>query len=156
MNSLTFINNDYIEEFDTYYIVYFKEDNTEYSSVEHYYQSKKSNVIDHINFIREARTALEAYKLGNILHNTSDWNKISNEVMFKANKLKFDQNPKLFKKLVSTDSEIIVKTIEKENDRENNSLALSLMALRALYKKDYDTFSRYSFQLNINPNKYVS
>lgn len=154
---MTLVDNRYIDEFQTDYIVYFKHHDTEYASVEHYYQSKKTIVPDISDIIRMARTTEEAFQLGNRFILRSDWEEVKNQYMFEANYLKFSQNANLKNLLLNTKGyiEFIYEdnywgTQKGKKDEDGkNILGNILCALRAYFRNDMDTFSRYSIQLNI-------
>lgn len=151
---MALVDNKYYEQFQLDYIVYFKDNNLDYASVQHYFQSKKSVVPDISDIIRMARTPKEAYLLGNRFIKRSDWEEIRNQIMFDANFLKFNQNEYLKKLLLSTKGNIECVDIGeywgKPNEEEGkNILGQILTALRAYFNNDNDTFSRYIVSLHI-------
>lgn len=77
-----------------------------YKSVEHYYQSKKAKYPDDEKAIRRSSTSSEAKRKGRFLHGkdrmVENWDKIKDDVMFRALWAKFNQNPDLAHKLIET------------------------------------------------------
>lgn len=77
-------------------------DNKKYATVEHYYQSKKHSGTDLEEKIRVALTPKEAKKIAWQRDPQSDWVKRKENVMLKALRAKFNQNPSLNHKLLKT------------------------------------------------------
>ena len=76
----------------------------EYASVEHYYQSKKSEDPGEQELIRQASTAYKSKKLGSkVKFPRADWDSYKIEVMTEALRLKFAQEP--FKSLLLSTGE---------------------------------------------------
>ena len=92
-------------------------DEISYPTVEHYYQSKKASDIIVELWIRNAPTPYLAFKAGRSLKPTffigstdcvkTDWDDIKVDVMKKALKAKFTQNPYLGKKLIDTGNAVL-------------------------------------------------
>ncbi len=77
-------------------------DNKEYTTVEHYFQSKKYAGTDLEEKIRAAPTPKEAKKIAWQNDPLSDWEEKKENVMLKALRAKFNQNPDLCIKLLKT------------------------------------------------------
>ncbi len=157
MGGPALINDEFIEEFDNFYICYFfqMEENKkiEYASTEHYYQSHKMLKPESRQITREARTAKESYLFGNMFPLRKGWEEMKNDVMFEANKLKFEQNEKLKRLLLNTGDYDI--HFPYSDEYWSSVSGLILMALRAYFKDDLDTFTRYAVQLNLKIEKYI-
>lgn len=155
MGGPALINEKYIDEFDNFYICYFYEieDDTkiEYASTEHYYQSHKMLKPESRQTTREARTANEAYLFGNMFPLRKGWEEMKNDVMFQANKLKFEQNEDLKKLLLTTEEYNI--TFPYSDAYWSKVSGEILMALRSYLRGDMDTYSRYAVQLNLKTEK---
>ena len=79
-----------------------KINNVEYKTVEHWFQSQKSNNIDEQISIREANTPAEAKSLGRRCHIRKDWQEIKLKIMEEGVRAKFTQNPELKRLLIET------------------------------------------------------
>jgi len=75
-----------------------------YKTTEHYYQSKKFEGTKYEEEIRNAKSAFQAKKMGGTKKQPlrKDWEKVKEDVMYKACIEKFKQNPGLKKKLLAT------------------------------------------------------
>ena len=80
----------------------FKVGQTEYPTVEHFYQAMKTDIPEERAKILAARTASEAKRIGRTVKLRKNWSKIQIEVMDTALRAKFQQNPELKKKLIDT------------------------------------------------------
>ena len=83
---------------------------TQYSTVEHYYQSCKTLDSFKSQQIIEAKTPGKAKRLGSKLILRENWEQNKVEVMKTGVYLKFLQNPLLAEKLLSTGSEELTET----------------------------------------------
>lgn len=171
MGGPAIVNGKPIEELDNFYICYFTEVEDgklfEYASVEHYFQSHKMLSEKSRETTRMARTPNEAYLFGNMFPLRKGWEEMKNDVMFQANKLKYEQNPHLKKILLSTGEHNIefpysdsywgtsknnrLGSVPNELGEDGKNISgLISMALRAYFDNDMDTFSRYKVQLNLH------
>lgn len=74
----------------------------EWKTVEHFYQAAKTNDFKQKIVIAEADTPGKAKRFGQEVDLIKDWNRKKISVMYRALKMKFDQNPDIKKKLIST------------------------------------------------------
>ena len=77
-------------------------DGKQYATVEHYFQSCKYTDPERQELVRNAPTPKEAKRLGRKWPHRPDWFDISESVMLKALRAKFDQNPDLRERLMAT------------------------------------------------------
>jgi N-glycosidase YbiA len=92
---------------DNFYECSFVLYDLEYSSSENYFQSTKAtNRYDHEK-IRKMGAGYGCYFMGGQIKIREDWEKIKVDVMYRANKAKYEQNEELTKELVATESEIV-------------------------------------------------
>lgn len=80
----------------------FKINNIEYKTVEHWFQSQKSNDLDEQNTIKNANTPAVAKSLGNKCQLRWDWERAKLIVMEGGVRAKFSQNPELKQLLIET------------------------------------------------------
>lgn len=73
-----------------------------YPTVEHAFQAAKTTDPTERAKILAAKTAAEAKKIGKTVTLRKNWNQMREEVMEKALRAKFEQNPELKKKLIDT------------------------------------------------------
>lgn len=90
----------------------FEVDGITYPTVEHFYQAMKTTNADERAKILAANTPAQAKSLGGKVKLRKDWAKIQTDVMMKALRAKFEQNPELKKKLIDTGD---AKLIEGNN-----------------------------------------
>jgi len=151
MGGPALINDEYYDEFDNFFICSFIEDDVNYKSTEHYYQSKKFLDQKIKNIIYNAKTAYDSWSLGNMYPLRKGWDEIKVKVMLDANKLKFDQNEELKKKLIESEGEI--KFPFSDNfwgSGDINMLGKILMIIRAYYKKDSKIFIELKKNFNFD------
>eukprot|EP01063_Lacrimia_lanifica_P008487 TRINITY_DN1553_c0_g1_i1.p3 TRINITY_DN1553_c0_g1~~TRINITY_DN1553_c0_g1_i1.p3 ORF type:complete len:157 (+),score=34.76 TRINITY_DN1553_c0_g1_i1:46-516(+) len=96
---------------DNFGISPFVLDGQEWMSAEQYFQAKKFVDEGHREKIRAERSGTKQWQLGNsrahrILPN---WEQIKVDVMYEANKAKFEQNPKLAAELVASSGPIVAQ-----------------------------------------------
>lgn len=80
-------------------------DNCYYQTAEHWFQSAKclfANDIRRHELIIQARSPLDAKKIGDQINETSEWRKHRENALKEALDLKFDQNPTLAQRLIDT------------------------------------------------------
>lgn len=87
---------------DNFYPARFKLDKKWWPTSEHYYQAQKSTNPEDIEKVRKAKTPGESKRLGRALKMRKDWEGVKYEVMLKALRAKFSQNPELGELLKST------------------------------------------------------
>lgn len=90
----------------------FKIDGITYPTVEHFYQAMKTINADERAKILAASTPAQAKSLGGKVKLRKNWKEIQADVMMKALRAKFEQNPELKKKLIDTGD---AKLIEGNN-----------------------------------------
>jgi ribA/ribD-fused uncharacterized protein len=163
MGGPVFMDNRYVDELDNWCTVYLVgKDRNEYSSVEHYYQSKKCVINEERENIICAKTAREAHKLGRKCLLRQDWLEIRNEVMFEGNLLKIQQYQNLKELLIHSKGDIIYPgdnlywcgNIFNRN-KGRNTFGIILMTIRSLLRNDKDNFKKYCDFLNIKSEKYL-
>lgn len=135
-DKLSFLSNFYLQEISIAGITY--------ASVEHYYQSQKTNDPVLIQKIITAPTPGKAKRLGGKINTTPSWEHEKVSVMIKALREKF-KNPVLQEKLLSLQGEIIEDSPrdffwgtgeEKGRGTGLNMLGKCLMLIRSYYKKE--------------------
>lgn len=155
MGGPALINKEYYDEFDNFFICSFKEDNMIYKSTEHYYQSKKFLDPKVQAIICGAKDAHESWSLGNMYPLRKGWDNMKVQIMLNANKLKFDQNEDLKKKLMETEGEIEFPFSDSFwGSGDINMLGKILMIIRAYYKNENEKFLELqkNFHFTINWN----
>jgi ribA/ribD-fused uncharacterized protein len=80
----------------------FKIGETDYPTVEHFYQAMKTDIPEERAKVLAAKTAGEAKRIGRTVKLRKNWKQIQADVMMKALRAKFEQNPELRKKLIDT------------------------------------------------------
>ena len=108
-----------------------------YPTVEHAFQAAKTTDPAERAKILSAKTPAEAKKIGRTLTLRKDWNQMREEVMEKALRAKFEQNPELKKRLINTgDTELIEGNTWGDtfwgqvNGKGQNKLGKLLMKIR--------------------------
>jgi len=77
-------------------------DGVEWQTVEHYYQAAKTDDPEVKEMIREAETAAEAMRIGQVLDVRPDWEEIRDDVIRRAYYAKFKAHKKWRRILIST------------------------------------------------------
>jgi len=90
------------KELSNFYQATFVQDQVEYQSAEHYYQSQKSARAEEQEAIRTMENPLEAMKRGRQAEPRPDWEEVKIDVMRTALRAKFSQNHDLQQVLLST------------------------------------------------------
>ncbi|MDR2102616.1 MAG: NADAR family protein [Treponema sp.] len=118
-------------------------DTIRYPSVEHYYQSQKTEDPKQAEAIRTAPSCDEAKKLGNRpeLRLRADWDARKAAVMAEALRAKFTQNPELREKLLATGEAVLMENSPRDyfwgigaDGSGKNMLGNLLAALRDSFK----------------------
>ena len=91
---------NFLSNFSSYSFVDIK--GIEWKTVEHFYQAAKTNNIKHKRIIVLCETPGKAKRLGREIDMIKDWDKRKIGVMYRALKMKFDQNLDIQRKLKST------------------------------------------------------
>jgi ribA/ribD-fused uncharacterized protein len=119
-------------------------DNIRYPSVEHYYQSQKTEDSKRAEAIRNAPTCDAAKKLGNdpAIKLRADWDTRKVAVMAEALEAKFTQHPELREKLLATRTAVLMENSAKDyfwgigaDGSGKSMLGNLLMALRASFQE---------------------
>lgn len=125
-----------------FYPAPFELDGKTYPTVEHYYQSQKTFNLVCQEMIRKAPSPANARRLGRKCPLRPDWEKIKVEVMEKAVRAKFAQNPHLRRKLLATGNAELVELSPWDKfwgtDRYGNGLnklGKILMKIREEFRK---------------------
>jgi len=97
-----------------WYIIPFTIEDITYNCCEQYMMSEKAkffNDMETNDLIMNAFEPKDQKKLGREVKNFNEveWNKVADEIVFKANLAKFSQNPDLKKKLLETGTKIFVE-----------------------------------------------
>jgi ribA/ribD-fused uncharacterized protein len=125
-------------------------DNITYPSVEHYYQSQKTEDPKRAEAIRTAPGCDEAKKLGNSPDTKlrSDWETRKVTVMAEALKAKFTQHPELREKLLATREAVLMENSSKDyfwgigaDGSGKSMLGNLLMILRASFREQHEAGS---------------
>jgi len=106
MGGPLYIDDEKHEETDNFQKCSFKIDEVEYFSTENYYQCAKATNIEDREKIRFSGVGLSCWVLGAKIKKKKDWEMIKIEEMYKGNKAKFEQNPDLAEKLISSNGKI--------------------------------------------------
>ena len=148
---LSFLSNFYLQEITI--------EGTTYASVEHYYQSQKTNDPVLKQKIITASTPGKAKRLGGKIKTNSSWEYEKVSIMIKALREKF-KNEELKEKLLSLNGEIIEDSPrdffwgtgeEKGLGTGLNMLGKCLMLIRSYYKKELVfPLNNYSNPIPIN------
>ena len=85
----------------------FKINEIEYKTVEHWFQSQKTNNLNEQNSIRNAKTPATAKALGKKCQLRDDWEQIKLIIMEKGVRAKFNQNPDLKQLLIDTGDQVL-------------------------------------------------
>lgn len=112
MKTILFYNeNEAYGYFSNYYMLPITINGVEYASVEHYYQSRKTQSIPYSEKIRTASTADEAKTLGNSpdCPIRKDWNSYRNLAMTEGLIAKFTQHEDLQKLLLATEDSLLAE-----------------------------------------------
>ena len=80
-----------------------------YPTAEHAFQAAKTLNLKEQEKVREAPTPSQAKRIGRKVQLRSDWEKIKEGVMYDIVRLKFVSNPKLAKKLLETEDNLLVE-----------------------------------------------
>lgn len=80
----------------------FKIGETDYPTVEHFYQAMKTDIPEERARVLAAKTAAEAKRIGKTVKLRKNWKQIQADIMMKALRAKFEQNPELRKRLIDT------------------------------------------------------
>lgn len=120
----------------------FTSNGTTYKTVEHYFQSEKTQDPQSKHKIINAKSPKIAKKLGNTCElDVENWKKINESVMLKGLELKFSQNPDLKAKLLATGSSELKEYSRSDRfwggslKNSQNKLGKLLMAIRNKYSK---------------------
>lgn len=114
-------------------------DGKHYDTSEHYYQSKKFEGTRYEGQVRQAKGPKQAANLGRDASKPlrEDWEKVKEDVMFKALQAKFDQHPKCRETLLGTGDAKIIEASPYDaywgwgpNQQGKNRLGVLLMRLR--------------------------
>ena len=123
-------------QFSNFYSAPIMVDGLTYPTTEHYYQSQKTLDPDQQEKIRLASTPALCKKLGSEAPLRSDWEKVKEEVMYKALYYKFTQHEELKQLLLSTGQRPIAEYTKndkywaKYEGSGMNRLGILLMYLR--------------------------
>ena len=108
-----------------------------YPTVEHAFQAAKTTDPTERAKILAAKTAAEAKKIGKTVTLRKNWNQMREEVMEKALRAKFEQNPELKKKLIDTGDVDLIESNTwgdtfwgQVNGKGENKLGKLLMKIR--------------------------
>lgn len=111
-----------------------------WKTVEHYYQSEKTNDPKEKLLIQNAKTPEIAKKLGRKVKLKKEWDNIKVDVMRNALKFKFNQNKDIRDKLIGTDGYYLIEGNDwndtfwgEVNGKGLNVLGKLLMELRDYY-----------------------
>jgi ribA/ribD-fused uncharacterized protein len=77
-------------------------DGLEWPTVEHYFQAQKTTDLAKRERIRKAQTPALAKQLGHSVCSCPDWKEVKEDIMLKALRAKFSQNPDLAEVLLDT------------------------------------------------------
>ncbi|OOF35552.1 NADAR family protein [Rodentibacter heidelbergensis] len=140
MNEIMFYKvNDLYGEFSNFSPYGFILDKKYWATVEHYFQAQKFFDLTLQEKIRSMdspmKAAIEGRKKENPLR--PDWDKVKDQIMYKAVKAKFTQNIKLLNLLLSTGSKNLIEHTPNDsywadggNGRGKNMLGTILMKVR--------------------------
>jgi ribA/ribD-fused uncharacterized protein len=121
-------------------------DNTLYPSVEHYYQSQKTEDPKWAEVIRAAPSCDEAKKLGNHpdINLCPDWETKKIAIMTDALRAKFTQHPELREKLLATQDAVLMENSTKDyfwgtgaDGSGKSILGNLLMVLRSSFRENH-------------------
>ena len=73
-----------------------------WKTAEHYYQAAKATTLRDFKMIQNALSPGDAKHFGKTIELRADWNQIKFDVMGRALRYKFSQNPKLMERLIAT------------------------------------------------------
>jgi ribA/ribD-fused uncharacterized protein len=122
-----------------FYPVKIHVDGKDWPSVEHYYQAQKSTDEAIQEFIRQAKTPVEAKRIGLFgIRLRDDWDSIREDVMRKALEAKFTRNRRCRRVLISTGQAVLFEDDSVPtfwSGRGQNKLGLLLMDIRENIKK---------------------
>lgn len=120
-------------------------DGLHYPTSEHYYQAMKHAGTEHAERIRLANSPKLAAELGrdSAYPLQSNWDTAKEEVMFRAIKYKFSQNPECKRVLLNSGEKLIVENSKTdfiwgcgENGNGKNLLGKCLMKLREEFRNE--------------------
>lgn len=115
-----------------------------YKTVEHYYQAQKTDDPVERSYIRNLPTPKEAKARGYKVQLRGEWEWVKLDVMRRAVKAKFEQNPALKKRLLATKNEQLQETntwgdeywgVDSKTGAGLNWLGRILMEVRAQLKE---------------------
>jgi len=116
-----------------------------FGTVEHYYQSAKTNDQDWFLKIAWAKSPGQAKKLGRQAPVREDWIQVRDKFMLQGLRYKFQQNDKLMKKLLDTKNALLVEGnrwgdiywgFDLREGIGQNRLGQMLMFIRHQYQKE--------------------
>ncbi|MFX0070842.1 MAG: NADAR family protein [Candidatus Hermodarchaeota archaeon] len=90
-----------------FYASPFKINNIEYKTVEHWFQSQKTNNLNEQKSIRNAKTPATAKALGKKCQLRDDWEQVKLIIMEEGVRAKFTQNPNLKNLLIETGDQVL-------------------------------------------------
>lgn len=114
-----------------------------YPTVEHYYQASKATNMDDFRHVMAAKTPGEAMRRGRSIQVPIAWEHMKIEVMTRAVRMKFEQNPDLTEMLLATEGFELVEYapwgdtfwgVGKDYVGQNN-LGIILMQIRTELKE---------------------
>jgi len=87
----------------------FQVDGTPWRTVEHYFQAMKFPGTEHEDAVRLAPAPMDAKKLGQTGPLRADWEEVKDDVMRRAVRAKFEQNPDIRAILLGTGDEELIE-----------------------------------------------
>lgn len=114
-------------------------DGETWPTTEHYFQAMKFEGTEHTTKIRDAKGPMKAAQMGRDRKRPlrPDWEKVKDDIMYKAIKAKFTQYPSLAQKLLDTQDALLVEHTVNDsywgdggNGTGKNMLGKLLMRLR--------------------------
>ncbi len=95
-------HNRAYRELSNFWLAPFELDGLIWPTVEHYFQAQKTHDSTEREQIRMAKTPAQAKRLGRAVRLRSDWEGVKEDVMLKALRAKFTQNPRAARVLLFT------------------------------------------------------
>ena len=151
-------------EFTNFYPCHMVIDGKTWPSTEHYFQAQKFVGTPYVEAIRRFPTAREAFQLSRTPQASrwcrGDWERVKEDVMLKALRCKFSDNPELKKKLLETGNKKLIEHTHNDSywadggdGSGKNKLGMLLERVRSELKSPPRTRDLNLESLTISKNK---